>query len=101
MLDTFSTNMSKDIQIVYTGLRPGEKLYEELLNNKENTVPTHHPKIMIAKVREYNPIEISNAVDALINLLNEQDNYLLVSKMKEIVPEYISQNSIYEKLDSN
>ena len=76
-----------------------EKLYEELLNTEENTIPTHHPKIMIAKVQEYNVQEIANAIDSLINLLSEQDNYSLVRKMKEIVPEYKSQNSIYEKLD--
>ncbi len=91
--------LGKDIQIVYTGLRPGEKLYEELLNNKENTLPTHHPKIMIAKVQEYDPIEIANSVESLINLLSDQDNNMLVKKMKEIVPEYVSQNSVYEKLD--
>lgn len=99
MIKLSGLTLGKDIQIVYTGLRPGEKLYEELLNTEENTIPTHHPKIMIAKVQEYNVQEIANAIDSLINLLSEQDNYSLVRKMKEIVPEYKSQNSIYEKLD--
>ena len=91
--------LGKDIQIVYTGLRPGEKLFEELLNNQENTIPTHHPKIMIAKVQQTDAAEISNAVDSIIKQLTEQDNYSLVKKMKDIVPDYISQNSVYESLD--
>ena len=99
MIKLSGLTLGKDIQIVYTGLRPGEKLYEELLNTEENTIPTHHPKIMIAKVQEYNVQEIATAIDSLICLLVEQDNYSIVKKMKEIVPEYKSQNSIYEKLD--
>jgi FlaA1/EpsC-like NDP-sugar epimerase len=88
-----------DIKIVYTGLRPGEKLYEELLNTEENTLPTHHKKIMIAKVRTYNFKEISEKIEDLICLFKSQDNYSIVAKMKEIVPEYISNNSEFEKLD--
>jgi FlaA1/EpsC-like NDP-sugar epimerase len=89
----------KDIQIVYTGLRPGEKLFEELLATKENTLPTHNPKILAGKVREYEFKEVSSLVDELIALLQKQDSMLLVKKMKEIVPEFISQNSEFENLD--
>lgn len=89
----------KDIKIVYTGLRPGEKLYEELLNKQEDTLATHHSKILIAKVREYHFEEISREIDELTELFKTQDNIALVSKMKAIVPEYISNNSEFEKLD--
>jgi FlaA1/EpsC-like NDP-sugar epimerase len=74
-------------------------LYEELLNSRENTLPTHHPKIMIAKVAEYNYPEVKNNVEALVNLFEAQDNDAIVRKMKSMVPEYRSHNSIYEKLD--
>jgi FlaA1/EpsC-like NDP-sugar epimerase len=89
----------KDITIKYTGLRPGEKLKEELLNNKESTIGTHHPKIMVAKVTEYNYLKVNNLIT---NLYLEKDNLtntLLVKTMKKIVPEYISNNSVYEELD--
>ena len=89
----------KDIKIVYTGLRPGEKLYEELLANKENTIPTPHPQIMVAKVREYNHDEANTKINGFIELIKNQDNMGVVRLMKEIVPEFISQNSIYEQLD--
>ena len=89
----------KDIQIVYTGMRPGEKLYEELLNDKENTIPTYHPQIMIAKVREYEWEEVKSKVNGLINSFSEQNNFESVKKMKQIVPEFKSKNSIYEALD--
>ena len=89
----------KDIRIVYTGLRQGEKLYEELLNKQEDTLATHHSKILIAKVREYHFEEISREIDELTELFKTQDNIALVSKMKAIVPEYISNNSEFEKLD--
>ncbi|MEO8149018.1 MAG: nucleoside-diphosphate sugar epimerase/dehydratase [Bacteroidia bacterium] len=91
--------LGKDIKIEYTGLRPGEKLYEELLNDKENTLPTHHHKILIAKVHEYEFAQIKEQVSELITLLKSGDNFLLVKKMKNIVPEFISNNSVYEKLD--
>ncbi len=91
--------LDKDIQIKFTGLRPGEKLYEELLNSEENTLPTHHSQIMIGKTRAYDFDEINNRIDELISLFKNQDNTEIVKKMKEIVPEYISQNSVYEKLD--
>ncbi|NSW45721.1 MAG: polysaccharide biosynthesis protein [Bacteroidales bacterium] len=91
----------KDIEIVFTGLRPGEKIYEELLNKKENTLPTYHPLIMIAKVAETPYNEIQEQIDELINLVKKFDNYELVGKMKKIVPEFKSMNSAYEKLDIN
>ncbi|MFZ4401795.1 MAG: polysaccharide biosynthesis protein [Bacteroidales bacterium] len=99
MIKLSNLTLGKDIQIIYTGLRPGEKLYEELLNNKENTLATHHPKIMIAKVRETEETVFLAQISELMDLIAKQDNFELVKKMKEIVPEYISQNSMYEKLD--
>ncbi|MEI7596967.1 MAG: nucleoside-diphosphate sugar epimerase/dehydratase [Bacteroidota bacterium] len=99
MIKLSRLELGKDIQISFTGLRPGEKLYEELLNNQENTIPTHHPKIMIANVREYNFSEVSSKVDEIISLFNKQDNETIVIKMKELVPEFKSQNSIYQQLD--
>jgi len=93
--------LGKDITIVYTGLRPGEKLYEELLSDKENSLPTHHPQIMIAKVRDYDFDFISREISTLIRLFESQDNNAIVKKMKSIVPEYKSQNSVFEKLDVN
>lgn len=89
----------KDIEICFTGLRPGEKLYEELLNNAEDVLPTYHEKIMIARVREYDFIEISNHINTLVDLAEKHFSFETVSKMKEIVPEFISNNSEYEKLD--
>ena len=89
----------KDIKIIFTGLRPGEKIYEELLNDKENTLATYHPQIMIAKVRSYEFEEIKQKIENLIDTLKTFDNYKIVEKMKEIVPEFISSNSTYEKLD--
>lgn len=91
--------LGKDIQMVFTGLRPGEKLYEELLNDQENTIPTHHSKIMVVKVKEYDYLNISKEIADLIELFPLQNNDSIVSKMKQIVPEFISNNSIYEKLD--
>lgn len=88
-----------DIKIEYTGLRPGEKLYEELLNHKELTIKTHHPKIMIAKVQEYKFVEISVQIDELIKHSSMCKNFLTVSLMKKIVPEFLSKNSQYERLD--
>ena len=87
----------RDIQISFTGLRPGEKLYEELLNDQERTIPTHHSKIMVAKVRTYDDGVLAQIQD-LIALLNT-DNYVLVRKMKEIVPEFVSQNSVFQNID--
>ena len=89
----------KDIQIVFTGLRPGEKLFEELLNQKENTLPTPNEKIMIAKVRESSYDEVSVEIDKLIALSQSDKPFMTVEQMKKIVPEFISRNSIYEQLD--
>ncbi|WP_211092691.1 MULTISPECIES: polysaccharide biosynthesis protein [Chitinophaga] len=91
----------KDIQIVYSGLRPGEKLYEELLNNAENTLPTYHEKILIAKVRSYSFTEVDEKVTQLI--ASAEKHYLTptVALMKKLVPEFISKNSAYEELDKD
>lgn len=91
--------LDKDIKIIYTGLRPGEKLYEELLHTSEDTLPTHHPLIMIAKVREYDLDTIAAYIDELVELTASKDDMKIVSKMKQIVPEYISNNSVFEELD--
>ena len=99
MIRLSGLELDKDIQIKFTGLRPGEKLYEELLNSGENTLPTNHSQILIGKTRSYDFDEINNRINELIALFENQDNILIVKKMKEIVPEYISQNSVYEKLD--
>jgi len=89
-----------DIDIVYSGLRPGEKLYEELLNDGENTGNTYHDKIMIAKVREVEFVEVSKHFNELITLVSsEESDMYLVAKMKEMVPEFVSNNSVFEKLD--
>jgi len=89
-----------DINITFTGLRPGEKLYEELLNNAENVQKTYHEKIMIAKVRSVVHNEINDAYNHFVELVNQPDKeLLLVAKMKELVPEFISNNSVYESLD--
>ena len=88
-----------DIKIEYTGLRPGEKLYEELLNQKEITTKTHHPKIMIAKVQEYDYETVTLQIDELIQYSTLCKNFLTVSLMKKIVPEFLSKNSQYERLD--
>lgn len=88
-----------DIEIKYTGLRPGEKLYEELLNKKELTMNTHHKKIMIAKVQEYEYDVISKDINELIENSRLCKNFLTVSLMKKIVPEFLSKNSMYERLD--
>ncbi|HET9277804.1 MAG TPA: nucleoside-diphosphate sugar epimerase/dehydratase [Flavitalea sp.] len=90
---------NKDIKIVYTGLRPGEKLYEELLNEKEQTIPTHHEKIKIAKVRTCSYGQILADIQELITICELDDHSMLVKKMKEIVPEFKSKNSEFEKLD--
>ena len=88
-----------EIEIVYTGLRPGEKLYEELLNQKELTIPTTHEKILVAKVREYDYDMVNTLIDKLIRCAQEGKIFPTVQIMKEIVPEYKSKNSAYEQLD--
>lgn len=88
-----------DIDIRFSGLRPGEKIYEELLNDKETTLPTHHEKILRAKVREYNFSEISEKIDLLSKMAEAGDDLQVVRQMKLIVPEFVSDNSIYQALD--
>jgi len=88
-----------DIQIVYTGLRPGEKLYEELLNNAENTRPTYHNKIMIADVRQYNFDDINKRIEKLIASAKNHYTMETVYLMKELVPEFVSNNAAYEKIN--
>jgi len=91
---------NQDIKIEYSGLRPGEKLFEELLNDNENTMPTHHEKIMIGKVREYVFSDIEKAIYSLIDSAKNSDDRQVVTKMKDLVREYKSQNSKFEELDT-
>ena len=99
MIKLSGLSLGKDIDIIFTGLRDGEKLYEELLNNMENTIPTHHPKIMIAKVKEESYLKVSKQILDLIKAANADDEFFMVGLMKEIVPEYISNFSRFEELD--
>ena len=99
MIKLSGLTLGKDIQIAFTGLRPGEKLYEELLANKENTIETPNPKIMIAKVRTYQYDEVVKEIDDLIALKNG-DPFAIVRKMKEIVPEYVSKNSQFANVET-
>ncbi len=89
----------EEIDIVFTGLRPGEKLYEELLSTKENSLTTHHPKITRAQVRDLQFEYVTKEIDDLINSIDTEDDMHLVAKMKKLVPEYISNNSIYKEID--
>ena len=100
MINLSGFEVDKDIKIIFTGLRPGEKLREELLNDNENTIGTHNPKIMVARVPEYNYLEVNSLITELYEHKDSLQNEILVKTMKKIVPEYISNNSIYEKLDS-
>lgn len=99
MIKLSGLTLDKDIRIVYTGLRPGEKLFEELLADHENTLPTHHKQIMVAKVKEYDFETVSATINELIALFDTQDNHSIVKKMKQLIPEFKSNNSVYEKLD--
>ncbi len=90
---------NKDIIIHETGLRPGEKLYEEVLNIEENTIPTYHPKILHARVRPNDKEAVRRQLDELYALIQIGDDFMLVAKMKEMVPEYRSENSVYSQLD--
>jgi FlaA1/EpsC-like NDP-sugar epimerase len=90
----------RDIKIVYSGLRPGEKLYEELLNDGEHTMPTHHEKIKISEVISYPRQQVAEDIAELIELHQKNDENAMVNKMKEIVPEFISKNSKFEDLDN-
>lgn len=88
-----------DIDIKITGLRPGEKLYEELLNQEETTMPTHHSKIMVGKVKEYCFDTITKQIEFLIKDYDTQDNFSIVKQMKNLVPEFVSNNSEFSELD--
>jgi len=92
---------AKNVEIKYTGLRAGEKLYEEVLNDKESTKPSFHEKIRIADVREYDYSEVERDIEELIEVSKQYDDMLTVKKMKEIVPEFKSNNSVYEALDAS
>ena len=100
MITLSGLRVERDIEIKYTGLRPGEKLYEELLNTDENTLPTHHPKILIAKVNSPSFAYMESQILEIERLLKEGDNNNLVARIKEVIPEYKSNNSVFEKLDS-
>lgn len=99
MIKLSGLTLDKDIKIIYTGLRPGEKLYEELLANEENTIATHHNQIMIAKVKKYDFKEVDTKINQLISSFNAQNNFQIVAQMKALVPEFKSKNSVYEELD--
>jgi FlaA1/EpsC-like NDP-sugar epimerase len=99
MIRLSGLTLDKDIQIVYTGLRPGEKLFEELLNDKENTINTHHAQILIANVVAADFTLVSQQINDLLALFEGQNNTSIVKKMKELVPEFKSNNSVFENLD--
>jgi len=99
MIQLSGLEPGKDIEVVYTGLRPGEKLYEELLAKKEDIIPTYHEKIMIARVRSYDYPPVHDQVRKLIGIAGEGDVWGVVQMMKQIVPEYKSNNSVFEELD--
>lgn len=99
MIKLSGLELDKDIKIVYTGLRPGEKLYEELLTAGENNLPTHHKQILIAKVSTEPLNTINTDTEKLISLFEKQDNFSIVEQMKKMVPEFKSNNSVYTQLD--
>jgi len=101
MIELSGFEPGKDISIVYTGLRPGEKLYEELLSNKENTTPTPHAKIRVAKVREYDYAWVKEEVEQVTCLAGKVNIPDMIRRMKTIIPEYISNNSEFERFDKN
>ena len=101
MIELAGLEVGKDIEIAYTGLRPGEKLYEEVLSNKENTLPTSHERIRIAKVREYEYNEVAAIVDELEDLSRKVEIPDMVKLMKRTVPEFISKNSRFEVYDKH
>lgn len=100
MISLSGLKEGRDIKIEFTGLRPGEKLFEELLADTENTLPTHHPQILIGKVREYDYNDVKIIINQLIESFKTQNNQLIVQRMKELVPEFISNNSVFQKLDN-
>jgi FlaA1/EpsC-like NDP-sugar epimerase len=99
MITLSGLRVDRDIEIKYTGLRPGEKLYEELLNNDENSLPTHHPKILVAKVNTPTYAFMEIQVAEMLQILADGGNNELVAKIKQVIPEYKSNNSVFEKLD--
>jgi FlaA1/EpsC-like NDP-sugar epimerase len=99
MIRLSGLELDRDIEISFTGLRPGEKLYEEVLNSAEDTMSTHHPKIVRARVRDRDYAEINRSVSELIAMFDDQNNLELVRALKSMVPEYLSRNSEFEKLD--
>ncbi|MEA2042529.1 MAG: nucleoside-diphosphate sugar epimerase/dehydratase [Bacteroidota bacterium] len=99
MIRLSGLNLGTDITIKFTGLRQGEKLYEELLNDKEKTIPTTHSKIMVAKVRSYEIAGVNNQLEKLYEKLSTHNNFNIVGQLKRIVPEFKSKNSIFENLD--
>jgi len=100
MISLYGLELDKDIAIVFTGLRPGEKLYEEMFHLDENIEPTHHPKIRIARVKEYVLSDVVAAIDEMEHLLSEGRDIDLVKSIKKLVPEYISNNSRFSDLDT-
>ncbi|MGC6531882.1 MAG: polysaccharide biosynthesis protein [Flavobacteriales bacterium] len=100
MIQLSGLEEGRDIEVKFTGLRPGEKLYEELLNTAENTLPTHHPKILRARIRPTEKGQVDAKVAELLALFAAQNNTALVRQLKSIVPEYVSNNSDFEALDS-
>lgn len=99
MIKLSGLELGKDIEIVYTQLRPGEKLYEELLATEENSIPTHHPRIMAALVKPQDLKRLAGEIQELVGLFDTQDNHAIVQKMKDLVPEFKSRQSEFEKLD--
>jgi len=99
MIQLSGLTPGKDIHIKETGLRPGEKLKEELLVDDELSLPTYHPKIMRARVRTYDKDHITKILEELSDLVLEGDTFAMIKKIKQIIPEYISNNSIYSSLD--
>lgn len=99
MIKLSGLELGKDIQIEISGLRPGEKLYEELLSDAENTLPTHHPKIKIAKIEAHDHAHIQSEYDKLLAAFNQPNHLVLVAQIKSLVKEYVSNNSVYEALD--
>ncbi|WP_245840688.1 polysaccharide biosynthesis protein [Ohtaekwangia koreensis] len=99
MIKLSGKELNKDIEIVFTGLRDGEKLYEELLSDQENTIPTHHEKILKAKVSEYQYDEVCRNLDLLEEFIDDKNEHKMVTLMKEVVPEYKSSYSRFEALD--
>lgn len=99
MIKLSGLTLGQDIQIVFTGMRPGEKIKEELLADQENTMLTYHPKIMIARVRTYDFLQAANQIADLLKTYADQNDDVMVTKMKNIVPEFLSQNSRFESLD--